>query len=39
MYKAIVRPQLEYLIQAWRPYHEKDIDTLERICMKIENMR
>ena len=26
----MVRPQLEYCKQAWRPYH-KDIDMLERI--------
>ena len=29
--KAIVRPHLEYCIQAWRPYRKKDVDTLDRI--------
>ena len=31
LYKAIVRPHLEYSIQAWRQYHKKDIDKLERL--------
>ena len=31
VYKATVRPHLEYCIQTWRSYRKKDIDTLERI--------
>ena len=29
--KAIVRPHLEYCIQAWSPYLRKDIDMLDKI--------
>ena len=31
LYKAIVRPHLEYCIQAWSPYLRKDMDMLENI--------
>ena len=31
LYKAIVRSNLEYCIQAWSPYLRKDIDMLEKI--------
>ena len=31
LYKAIVRPHLEYCIQEWRSYRKNDIDRLERI--------
>jgi len=31
LYKSLVRPKLEYSIQAWRPYLCKDIELLEKL--------
>ena len=30
LYKAIVRPHLEYCIEAWNPHLGKDVDMLEK---------
>ena len=38
LYKSIVRKNFEYCIQAWRPYHKKDIDKLERIQRRATKM-
>ena len=31
LYKSLVRRHLEYSVQAWRPYFQNDIDTIEGV--------
>ena len=38
LYKTIVSPHLGYCIQAWKPYHKKDIDMQERVQRRANKM-